>query len=294
MAASDSAQRLTEARQKGILYIVISALGFALMSFFVKASGDIPVMEKAVFRNLVASFAAFLLLKRSGHPFRIGKGNYLAMLLRCSFGTAGLIANFWAISHLKIGDANILSKMAPFFSIVMSIMVLGEKPNGIELLSVFLALIGAAFVVKPGSGVASAPALVALFGGLCAGSAYTFVRKLGTHGVQGPVIVLCFSVFSTLVCLPFTILSFVPISIGQLLCLIAAGCAAALAQIAVTAAYTYAPAKDISVFDYTQVLFASMLGFVFFHEIPDIYSIIGYIIIIGTAIGKWYYALNKA
>lgn len=58
---------------------------------------------------------------------------------------------------------------------------------------------------------------------------------------------------------------------------------AAGGQFSITAAYTYAPAKEISVFDYTQVIFAALLGFIFLNQIPDIYSVVGYIIIIGVA-----------
>ena len=75
----------------------------------------------------------------------------------------------------------------------------------------------------------------------------------------------------------------------QLLCLLMAGVSAAGGQIFITKAYTKAPAKEISVFDYTQVLFAALLGFVFFGQIPDWMSLVGYLIIIGSAIFKWNY-----
>jgi drug/metabolite transporter (DMT)-like permease len=78
-----------------------------------------------------------------------------------------------------------------------------------------------------------------------------------------------------------------PMSPAQLLILIMAGVSATVGQLNITAAYTYAPAKEISVFDYSQVIFAAVLGFLFFGELPDIWSWIGYVIIIGTAIVSW-------
>lgn len=78
----------------------------------------------------------------------------------------------------------------------------------------------------------------------------------------------------------------------QLLYLVLAGVSAALGQFSITAAYTHAPAKEISVFDYTQVIFAAILGGIFFSEVPDKYSIIGYVIIIGVALFRWYYNLH--
>ena len=80
---------------------------------------------------------------------------------------------------------------------------------------------------------------------------------------------------------------FEPMSFRQLLILLMAGISASVGQLNVTAAYTYAPAREISVFDYTQVIFAALLGFLFFGEIPDIASWIGYVIIIGTAVVMW-------
>ena len=71
--------------------------------------------------------------------------------------------------------------------------------------------------------------------------------------------------------------------------LILAGLGAMMGQLNITAAYTYAPAKEISVFDYTQVVFAAMWGFLTFGEIPDGWSFLGYVIIIGMALLKWYY-----
>jgi len=275
-------------RAKGIFHILIAALCFSLMSFFVKLSGDLPTMQKAFFRNAVAAVIAVYLLARSEGGFYIKKSSWPSLLCRCGFGTAGLIANFWAIDHMAVADANMLNKMSPFFAIIMSVFILKEIPSRFEVICVIIAFTGAMFVVKPTAGIASFPALVGLFGGFGAGTAYTYVRKLGKQGERGPVIVMCFSVFSTLVTLPFFIMGYEPMTVSQFLCLLAAGSVAAIAQLNITAAYTYAPAKEISVFDYTQVLFAAMWGGIFLDELPDVYSFIGYAIIIGIAVIKWY------
>ena len=66
-----------------------------------------------------------------------------------------------------------------------------------------------------------------------------------------------------------------------------AGVAASLGQFSITTAYKYAPAKEISVFDYTQVIFAALLGFAFFGEIPVAFSFVGYGIIITVAVIRW-------
>lgn len=277
-------------RTKGIIHILLAAFGFAMMSFFVRLAGDLPTMEKAFFRNIVAALVALFLLLKQGRGLRgirIHEGCLPVLISRSVMGTLGIICNFWAISHMAIADANILNKISPFAAIIMSIFIIGEIPGRFEIFTVIAAFTGAAFIVKPGAGIASFPALVGLAGGICAGTAYTFVRKLGMLGEKKEVIVLFFSSFSSLVCLLFMIGQFEPMSFRQLLILLMAGISASVGQLNVTAAYTYAPAREISVFDYTQVIFAALLGFLFFGEIPDIASWIGYVIIIGTAVVMW-------
>ena len=279
-------------RTKGILFILSAAFFFSLMTVFVRLSGDVPTMQKAFFRNIVAAFLAAFILMRSGEKFYIPRTSLMDMFLRCSIGTMGILCNFWAVDHMQIADANILNKLSPFFAILMSIFILKERPNRVEWLSVLLAFIGAAFVAKPGAGIASFPALVAILGGFTAGTAYTYVRKLGLSGVKGPVIVFSFSVFSTLILLPNILLNYHPMSVKQFVFLVLAGCSAAIAQLSVTAAYQNAPARDISVFDYSQVVYAAMFGFLLWGEIPDALSFLGYAIIIGTAFGKWYWMMK--
>ena len=273
--------------------MLLAAFFFSTMSVFVRLSGDVPTMQKAFFRNIVAAVVAVIILLRSGGPVTVRKKSLPALFLRSAFGTVGILANFWAVDHLDIADANMLNKLSPFFAILMSIFILGEKPNRIEWISVAFAFIGAAFVAKPSSGIISLPALVGILGGFAAGTAYTYVRKAGLQGVRGPIVVAFFSTFSTLVLLPNLLMNFTPMSARQFILLILAGCAAAGGQLSVTAAYQHAPARDISVFDYSQIIYAAFFGFLLFGEIPDVWSVIGYVIIIGTAFFKWYLVTRK-
>lgn len=273
----------------GILFVIIDSLGFSLMALNVRLAGDLPVMQKAFFRNAIAAVIAIIALARTSEKFKIKKGSMKDSFFRALFGTIGLILNFWAIGHLGLADANILNKMSPFFAIIASIFILSEIPSRFDIVAILISFTGALFIIKPTAGIASLPALVGLTSGVCAGIAYTFVRKLGNEGERGPVIVAFFSVFSSIVCVPQLIIDFHPMSVKQWIFLILAGVFAAVGQFAVTTAYKLAPAKEISVFDYSQVLFASIWGFLFLGELPDMLSVIGYIIIISISVIKWYY-----
>ena len=278
---------------KGVLCIMLAALGFSLMTFFVRISGDVPTMQKAFFRNAVAAVIATVPILKSKDKFHIKKGCFPDIAFRCIFGTSGLICNFYAIDRLGIADANMLNKLSPFFAILLSIPLVKEVPNLIDITATIVAFIGALFIIRPGGDVSVFPALMGLYGGFGAGTAYVFVRRLGIKGERTPVIVLCFSLFSCLVTLPFLIFDFHPMSARQWLCLIMAGVCAALGQFSITTAYKFAPAKEISVFDYTQVIFAAVLGMIFLNETPVPLSILGYVIIIGTAVARWYYLRGK-
>ena len=75
-------------------------------------------------------------------------------------------------------------------------------------------------------------------------------------------------------------------------CLIGAGASAALGQFGVTLAYANAPAKEISVFDYTQVIFSAILGFFLFGQLPDGWSVLGYLLICGISVAVFFYNRN--
>lgn len=276
-------------RNQGILLIICAGLFFSFMTFFVRISGDLPTMQKTFFRNLFPVFFASVTLARSEKKFYIRKDSIPSLAARSIFGVLGVICNFYAIDKLNLSDANMLNKLSPFFAIIFSYFILKEKANKVEWGAVIVAFIGALFIIKPSFQMEFIYALIGLLGGLGAGLAYTFVRKLGKQGERGPVIVLVFSLFSCIVTTPFLIAGYTPMTTKQLIYLLLAGVSATGGQFCITAAYTKAPAKDISVFDYFQILFAAILGFLFLDQIPDYLSIIGYIIIIGSAIFKWWY-----
>lgn len=280
---------------KGMVMIILSAFFFACMNISVRLAGDIPSFQKSFFRNLVAViFAGVILLKNHEIP-KVKKQYWGPLFLRCAFGTMGILCNFYAIDHLLVADVSILNKLSPFFAIIFSFLLLKEKITPVQGFAVLLAFTGCLFVVKPGfANAALLPALIGVCGGLGAGIAYTMVRVLGTHGVRGPVIVFYFSLFSCLVILPFVLMNYTPMSAGQLGTLLMAGLFAAGGQFTITAAYTYAPAGKISIFDYSQILFATLLGFFLFGEIPDKYSFIGYGLILLASLGMFVYNMRTA
>ena len=184
-------------RTKGILCILLAALGFSGMSACARLAGpDIPTVQKAFFRNFVALLAAIALTRSQGVAWKPARKNIPALVGRSVFGTLGLLLNFYAIDRLALADANMLNKLSPFFAILFSAWLLREKPNGVQLGAVGVAFLGSLCIMKPGfQDTPFLPALAGFFGGMGAGIAYTAVRALGKRGERGPFIVFFFSTF---------------------------------------------------------------------------------------------------
>lgn len=280
---------------QAIILIITSAFCFAVMNLCVSMSGDVPVIQKTFFRNLFSMLIASVTMIKNKHCIVPKKGERFGILMRAAAGFLGMLGNFYALSALKVSDASLLNKMSPFFAVLFSALLLSEKPKKVQLICIVAAFCGAMFVLKPSFQNAELlPSCAGFFGGACAGLAYTFVRKLTNSGTKGYYIVFFFSAFSTLCSAPALIFDFHPMTLTQLLLLLGAGIAGAGGQFAITASYSHAPAKEVSIYDYSQIVFAGLLGFLFKSEIPDVTSFVGYFVIITAALLMFIYNKKSA
>ncbi len=272
-------------KSKGILFIILAALSFALMNTCVRLAGDINTFEKAFFRNFVAALITGVIMLRQHVPTKLSRESRRLVLGRVVLGTLGLVCNFYAVSRINLADANMLNKMSPFFAVVFSALLLKEKMSLRQLLIVLGAFAASLLIIKPSpANLQLFPSLVGALGGVAAGAAYTCLRGATTHGTPRTLVVFCFSAFSTLAMLPLALLNFTMPSPVQLLWLLLCGVFGACGQFSITAAYTFAPAREISVYDYSQIIFSALLGFFIFDQIPDALSFLGYGIIILLAL----------
>ena len=279
-------------KYRGIVLIILSALFFAAMSMLVRLSGDLPVLQKCFFRNAVALLVATVLLVRKGYGFRpTHRENLPWLLTRACFGTISTLCNFYAVDQLLLADASILNKMSPFFAVIISALLLKEKLSPLQGFTLAGAFVGALCIVKPTlSNMNLIPALVGLTSGFCAGVGFTLVRLLGQRGEKNSYIVFVFSAVSCAATLPKLLFDFTPMTWQQVVCLVCAGACAAVGQFCVTGAYGYAPAREISVYDYSQVIFSATMGFFLFGDVPDRYSVLGYFLICGMAVLNFWYS----
>ncbi len=180
-------------RGKGIACIVASAFGFALMALFVRLcddfGGEITCFQKSFFRNVLALAIALAVFCRDRRRSRAGgdpRGAavlptgraWVPLVLRAVFGTVGIFANFYALSRIPIGEGMTLNKTAPFFTVLFSWILLGERVSWRQFGHLLLAFAGAALVMKPGfRGGGTFAAAMALTGGLGAGLRFRALHR---------------------------------------------------------------------------------------------------------------------
>lgn len=264
------------------------------MGMFVRLADDfggaVSSFQKSFFRNIVAVFVALgaFLAARRRHAVCIPRAGILPLVLRSFLGTVGIFGNFYALSHIPLGDACMLNKLSPFSAVLCAWMFLGERVRFQQGLAIVGAFIGALFVIKPGFALAAGstgPALAGFAGGIAAGGAYACIRHLGRMGMEPSFIVLFFSAFSSLASVPFMVFDYHPMTPAQVLILFGAGIAATVGQFGITAAYRLARPRELAVYDYANVAFAAILGFIVFGQVPDAFSWLGIAVIV--AMGVW-------
>ena len=274
---------------KGILAILISSIGFSLMAVFFRLSGDLPVFQKSLFRNLVAMLVPIYIAYKARVSFFGKLENQPLLILRSSLGLIGVLLNIYAIDHMVLSDADMLMKLNPFWTIILCALFLNERARKYQVIAMIVAIAGAIFIIKPSFNSDMTPAIIGLLSGLIAAGAYTCLRPLGKLE-KAYTTVFYFSFFSTVVLIPFVIFTYEPMSITQVIILLLSGVFATVGQFGITIAYSYAAAKDISIFVYASVVFSALLGFIIFKESPDLLSYLGYIIIFLAG----YYMFKKA
>ena len=272
--------------QKAIVYILISALAFTLMSTVVKLAKDIPIYEKVFFRNIINLIIAVNILKRDKISFWGEKKNRKYLVIRGVLGLLGVVCNFYAVTQMNLSDASMLFNLTPFFVTLFSIFFLGERILKIEYISLISAFIAVLLVIKPQFNMGIIGGVVGIIGAACAGGAYTLVSHINKK--ENPVtIVFYFTFVSVILMTPFMIFNFVKPNMIELLLLILVGIFASVGQFMVTLAYKYGKPSEVAIYNYTSIVFAIAIGFGIWKEVPDKWSILGSIILIGTGVNLY-------
>lgn len=255
-------------RTKGILLMTASALCFAFMSIAVKRTGGtIPVFEQVFFRNLVIVIVAGAYLLRHHLPLYGPRQYQPAMFGRSILGVLGVLASFLATNTGSQADVSILSRLSPFLITAFSALFLKEKITKIQIPALLLAFGGAFVVANPKFHSNMYPIVMALLCSLASSFSYTLVGYL--KGKAHPFsIILHLGTVSVTTMVPAMLLTrqFVWPTGQEFFDLLLIGIFGVLGQICLTYAYKLADASEVSIYSNTNILFAAILGRVFFGE----------------------------
>lgn len=262
------------------------------MSLFVKAGAELSVWERVFARNLVSFVIAMAVILRSGKPSFGLRGNRRFLLLRGVLGVVGVTCFFFSIDNLLLADAVLLNKLSPFFVFLFASLFLSEKISRLHYGVLLLVFASAMLIIKPGFDYHLLPGLIGLLGAAAAGGAYTVVRFLAKREAPETIIFI-FSLVTLLVTLPLMIPTFRIPTLREGLILLATGVFASGGQFGLTFAYRFEKASTLSVFTYLHVLFAAILGYLFWKEVPDLLTLIGGTAIIFSSILLAYFTRNE-
>jgi drug/metabolite transporter (DMT)-like permease len=262
-------------------FMVLSALAFAVMGAFVKLVPEVPLWDKVLVRNLVTLIVAAWIVRRRRSMLFGRRENRRLLLLRSLLGIGGVACYFYAIDHLLLADATMLTRLSPFFVAVLARLFLRETLSRATVFAMVVALVGGIAIIKPRFDLSVIPALVGLASAIFAGGAYTAIRSLRDR--EPPeTIVFTFSFWSAVTMLPLVLSGFHVPTASEALWLAAIGLSAAAGQLWLTAAYRHAPAAEVSVYGHSMIVFAALIGLTVWNELPDALSLGGGLLIIAA------------
>ncbi len=278
-----------EEKSKGIIFLIGSGLAFSLMSVCVKAVGDrIPVSELVFARATISIIiTTFFLYKKNISPWGYQKK---LLVIRGLLGTFALFCIFKALTLLPIATATVIQYIYPTFTVICGFIILKEYLLKKIIYSVIIGWIGIVLVSKPELNTNNniretiLALSIAILGALMTSLAYICVRKL-TSKEHPLVIIFYFPLVSIPLSIPLIINDFV-IPIGtDWLWIIGIGVFTQIGQLCITEGLRILPAGQATSLNYSQVIFASIWGVLFFKEtLTNSIYLGGFCVLISTII----------
>ncbi len=269
---------------KAILLKVASALLFAVMSVLVRWLGDrYPVGQVVFFRSAFAILPVVIIYAWRGEliaALRIGRP--FGHLGRGVTAVGAMFCNFTALALLPVVDATAISFVSPLFAVALSALILKERVRIYRWSAVIVGFSGVLVMLLPqldvsrsaASGAATTGAMLGLVGAMFGAGSAIQTRALTTSETTSSI-VLYFSVICTLAGLATWPFGWLMPNGPELIALIVIGICGGLAHILLTESYRLAPASLIAPFDYTSMLWALVLGFLVFSEVPSVLVFVG-------------------
>lgn len=267
----------------GALWMVLACLTLAILTGLVRqASQTIDVFEIVFFRNLIGVILLAPMLFRGGIPSAL-RQRWPLFASRGIISFAAILTWFYALAHVPLADAVTLNFTLPLFATVLAALILHETVHVRRWTATVVGFLGAVIVLRPGFSEVGSGAIAALGSAAFMAMSMTMVKIMSRIDKPSTIVLWSNLVMTPLSLVPALFVWTWPTATDAFW-LLAIGAVAVIAQICLSRAYAAAEASAILPFDFTRLPFAALVGYVFFDEIPDLWTWTGAAIIIASAI----------
>jgi drug/metabolite transporter (DMT)-like permease len=286
----------------GILFKLMSTVAFTSMSTLVRVAGkEIPVGEVVFCRSFFALIPLFLMLAwRHEVMDAFRYVSFRSHMKRGVIGAAGMFSGFVGLTLLPLADSTAISYAAPLMVVPLAYFILGEQVRVYRWSAVAVGFVGVLVILWPHLDVGafgSRPdsqrtgAMFALGGAVCAAFATIQVRRLVNTETTAAIVFTFMALCATLALLTWPLGLAMPV-IGQWIVptplqafiLVMVGVTGGLGQIFLTLSYRYADTSLIAPFDYFSMIWAVIMGYLVFADLPSAYVITGGTIVVASGI----------
>ena len=274
--------------------MLTSALMFSAMQIVVRLTGDrIPLMEQVFFRSIVCAAMCLVILRKNKLPLFGEIKDQPLLFLRSGFGSLGITALFYASARASQADVTILSKLSPFLITLFAFLFLKEKIAKIQIPALLIAFCGVLFVARPAFHSNVLPLFMAFLNSILSGITYTLLAY-SKDRVHAFTIIMHFSTFCALFSIPFFVTNIAVPDLKDLLLLLLMGVFGGFGQIALTYAYRMAPASEVSIYNYSGILFSMFLGYIVLGETVAHTSLLGGALVILASLLTYRYSSHPS
>ena len=288
---------------RGILLMLLASLSFAFMGGFAKVVSQVlPPVEVTFFRNIFGVVLVGLSIWKV--PLQQTGGKLWLLVFRGSMGFSALLAYFYIMAHIPLGEAVTYNKTSPIFVAIFAYIFLKEKLHPSALIAIVLGFVGIVLVAQPEAGGFDKYDILGIFSGIGAALAYTSIRELRKY-YDTRAIVMSFMGVGTIAPL-FLMLSTPYVNVSEDFdwmfaefvmpqglewgYVTAVGIFATISQLLMTKAYELTKAGIVGTISYSNIVFAVIIGVILGDPIPNIWTVLGILLVIGSgllvALGK--------
>lgn len=259
---------------RGMGFMLISAFCYAAMGAIIHALGDeLHPTVLGFFRGFFGLVTALPLVGR--RPLAALSTRHLGNhAWRGFFAVVSMYAFYWALSLSELAKVTALHFTTPIFATLMTVILLRERIRARRVAALVSGFAGAMIIMRPGVAAFDIGAALVLL------SAFLWAMGLVTTKVlartESPVtVVLYMGIFFTLMTLPAALFFWQTPDLYQLALLLGVGALGTVSHVCLTSAFRTADATAVLPIDFSRLIFASVMGYLFFAEVPDVWTWIG-------------------